>query len=164
MGRPRTRAMDMRVLCDLWHDQAFCALTQSAQAMVFRSIGYMGRDASVGGRRYHSSDLSLDPWEFAALAPELIELGVWVLVDDQMVEVWPYKNLIEPMLVHRPRIDLSLRNFILDRDGHRCRYCGSTERLEMDHIMPWSAGGKDTVDNLQTLCRGCNQAKGAKVL
>ncbi|MCC6294516.1 MAG: HNH endonuclease [Bryobacterales bacterium] len=32
-------------------------------------------------------------------------------------------------------------------------------QLEVDHILPWSKGGKSTIDNLQTLCSACNEGK-----
>lgn len=31
---------------------------------------------------------------------------------------------------------------------------------EPDHVIPWSMGGKDHVDNLIVICRACNQSKG----
>ena len=31
---------------------------------------------------------------------------------------------------------------------------------ESDHIIPHSAGGQDTIDNLVIICRRCNQSKG----
>lgn len=34
--------------------------------------------------------------------------------------------------------------------------------MEADHITPWSAGGKTSVENCQMLCRECNRRKGAK--
>lgn len=40
-----------------------------------------------------------------------------------------------------------------------CARCDSTERLELDHILPRFAGGKATKDNAQTLCRTCNRKK-----
>lgn len=35
--------------------------------------------------------------------------------------------------------------------------------MTKDHIMPRSRGGKDAIDNLQTMCRECNQSKGSDI-
>jgi 5-methylcytosine-specific restriction endonuclease McrA len=40
-----------------------------------------------------------------------------------------------------------------------CERCNSTDRLELDHIVPRFAGGLATDDNAQTLCRKCNREK-----
>jgi hypothetical protein len=53
------------------------------------------------------------------------------------------------------------------RAGYRCEYCRTPEqavgyRLEIDHIIPRSAGGADTVDNLALACVQCNRAKGSR--
>lgn len=62
-----------------------------------------------------------------------------------------------------------LRYAILKRDDYRCQLCGDSPAitrgtiLEVDHIHPFSQGGKTTEDNLRTLCRRCNQGKGAGV-
>jgi hypothetical protein len=37
-----------------------------------------------------------------------------------------------------------------------CAYCGTTEHLELDHIIPIFDGGTHGRENAQTLCRGCN--------
>jgi len=47
------------------------------------------------------------------------------------------------------------------RDGGRCRQCGSNKELHFDHVIPWSKGGPNTVDNIQLLCGTCNRRKGA---
>jgi 5-methylcytosine-specific restriction endonuclease McrA len=49
---------------------------------------------------------------------------------------------------------------IKDRDNNRCVFCGSDERLEVDHIIAVSIGGTNDDSNLQTLCKKCNRAKG----
>jgi 5-methylcytosine-specific restriction endonuclease McrA len=49
---------------------------------------------------------------------------------------------------------------ILQRDGHQCRHCGSTDNLTVDHVAPIARGGSHEDDNLQTLCGSCNSRKG----
>jgi hypothetical protein len=53
---------------------------------------------------------------------------------------------------------------VLARDQWTCCSCGRSARqdgvlLEVDHILPRSRGGSNAMDNLQTLCRKCNQGK-----
>jgi hypothetical protein len=54
-----------------------------------------------------------------------------------------------------------IKTSIWTRDRGKCRNCGSTRALEYDHILPYSRGGKTTLENLQLLCRNCNQRKAA---
>jgi hypothetical protein len=54
-----------------------------------------------------------------------------------------------------------LRRAVLHRDNYRCQYCGSTASLELDHIIPRSQGGATSYKNLQVLCQGGSQRKGA---
>jgi len=54
----------------------------------------------------------------------------------------------------------SLRNQVFERDDYKCVKCGATERLQLDHIIPFSKGGKTELDNLETLCKTCNLKKG----
>jgi hypothetical protein len=43
------------------------------------------------------------------------------------------------------------------RDGFACVWCFSKHELQLDHIIPWSAGGSDETTNLRTLCASCNE-------
>ena len=53
-----------------------------------------------------------------------------------------------------------LRVAVLKRDGFTCRWCFKQGgRLEVDHVIPWSAGGPDASWNLRTLCWDCNQTR-----
>ncbi|MFC9768982.1 HNH endonuclease [Rhodococcus jostii] len=63
---------------------------------------------------------------------------------------------------NRAPIPKQVRGEVYARDGHMCVACGSTDDLSLDHIIPWSHGGPDSVDNFQTLCRPCNSKKGAR--
>jgi 5-methylcytosine-specific restriction endonuclease McrA len=65
----------------------------------------------------------------------------------------PYKKLME----NRPT-----RNLIMKRDDYKCLYCGATENLTLDHILPSSRGGDDSWENLCSCCGSCNVKKGNK--
>lgn len=45
-----------------------------------------------------------------------------------------------------------------------CVYCGTTEDLGLDHIVPLAKGGPHCEDNLVVACCSCNASKGAKPL
>jgi hypothetical protein len=71
---------------------------------------------------------------------------------------WPIARLGE-----REPIPWLLRLSILRRDDYRCKTCGwydpTGTTLELDHCLPWSAGGPDDSENLRVLCSGCNQRR-----
>jgi len=70
---------------------------------------------------------------------------------------------VETPAESRRKIPAELRAAIYERDEYACLTCGSPDDLTLDHIYPWSKGGEDTLENLRTLCRPCNSAKGARV-
>lgn len=45
-----------------------------------------------------------------------------------------------------------------------CYYCGSTQNLCADHLIPRIRGGSDESDNLVWACRSCNSSKGKRDL
>lgn len=63
----------------------------------------------------------------------------------------------------RPVVPAGIKQEVWCRDGGACRYCGSALNLEYDHIIPYSKGGADSVENLQILCRSCNRSKAARI-
>ena len=69
----------------------------------------------------------------------------------------------EIIIVDRKHLTEEDRDFIFARDDYRCVKCGSTKRLQIDHILPFSEGGKTSSENLQTLCKKCNCRKGASI-
>ena len=48
--------------------------------------------------------------------------------------------------------------------NHQCAYCGSTESLEQEHVIPVSRGGQYTPDNIIPACRSCNASKNNKIM
>lgn len=63
----------------------------------------------------------------------------------------------------KAKISQALRAEIFRRDGYRCKHCGSSEDLRVDHIFPERYGGTLALENLQTLCQSCNSKKGVRV-
>lgn len=62
---------------------------------------------------------------------------------------------------------------IVERDGALCALCGTEVDLTIawphplcptrDHIVPWSHGGSDGLDNLQLAHASCNRKKSNKL-
>lgn len=59
----------------------------------------------------------------------------------------------------RERIPQDVIDMVWNRDGGKCVLCGKSEKLEFDHIIPFSKGGSNTYRNLQLLCENCNRVK-----
>ena len=54
----------------------------------------------------------------------------------------------------------TLRNQIYLRDNYTCKYCKIAGGiLEIDHVIPYSKGGSNEIENLVTACRKCNRQK-----
>ncbi|MGE5674955.1 MAG: HNH endonuclease [Mycobacterium leprae] len=48
---------------------------------------------------------------------------------------------------------------VLVRDGYTCYWCGGPGDT-LDHIIPWSRGGRTTMDNCICACQECNGLRG----
>jgi len=69
----------------------------------------------------------------------------------------------------RESIPTDVRKLVYQRDSYTCVLCGikgegstHTEKIkgfEIDHITPNAAGGDSSMQNLQVLCRKCNNSK-----
>ena len=70
----------------------------------------------------------------------------------------------------RSAVPAAVRREVWQRDGGRCtwrgadgRRCGSTWKLELDHVHPAALGGPSTADNLRVLCAVHNQLHAEQV-
>ncbi|HEX8909718.1 MAG TPA: hypothetical protein VF805_10980, partial [Anaeromyxobacteraceae bacterium] len=64
----------------------------------------------------------------------------------------------------REPIPAAVRREVWKRDGGQCAWrsedghrCGSTWKLELDHLVPAALGGPSTVENLRVCCHTHNQ-------
>lgn len=55
----------------------------------------------------------------------------------------------------------SLRAQAFRMYGKTCNYCGEIGQ-EVDHVIELAAGGDNTIENLQVLCKPCHKVKTAK--
>lgn len=53
---------------------------------------------------------------------------------------------------------------LCDFYGHICLCCRESKPLTVDHVVPLSKGGRNTIDNLQPLCASCNSRKNQKII
>ncbi|MBK9713213.1 MAG: DEAD/DEAH box helicase family protein [Kouleothrix sp.] len=69
-------------------------------------------------------------------------------------------KIIEPMPYREP--SQQVKDQVKGRDNYCCLSCGEnmTRLLQIDHVAPSYLGGSNAPDNLQTLCRICNNHKG----
>jgi 5-methylcytosine-specific restriction endonuclease McrA len=52
---------------------------------------------------------------------------------------------------------------VFETFGNACAYCFRTDRkLTVDHVVPLTEGGHDTLDNIVPACGSCNSRKGAR--
>lgn len=62
------------------------------------------------------------------------------------------------------RIWAALRAKTFAELGETCLYCGATDNLAVDHIVPLHLGGSNHPQNLAPACGPCNSSKGGKTL
>lgn len=87
---------------------------------------------------------------------ELCERRLQAFLQQRGLDAWAAR------MIETDPVPPALRYQALLRSGGRCALCGATKdetTLHVDHIVPRSRGGKNTLDNLQVLCAACNQAK-----
>jgi HNH endonuclease/Homing endonuclease associated repeat len=103
-------------------------------------------------------------WTNACLRFIEWRMGKPVVIEFQEIVKTPQKIVPTESLPRGPSDRLRLR--VLARDGFRCVLCGHSPAIErgvvlhLDHIVPYSKGGRTTFDNLRTLCAACNQGRG----
>lgn len=102
------------------------------------------------------------------------EEGMQIPTHNDRESLKPNQYLIET-LERRPvvarNVGSKIRREILERNGFTCQVCGAGAgeesgcepgkkcRLQIDHVVPISQGGTDSVDNLRAVCVYYNKSK-----
>ncbi|WP_444950987.1 HNH endonuclease [Micromonospora ureilytica] len=72
------------------------------------------------------------------------------------------QNRARLLAEHPDRKPYGLREWeaLKRRHGYRCVYCGERpEKLEQDHVVPVSRGGRHAIANILPACKPCNLSK-----
>mgnify|MGYP003547429472 CR=1 FL=1 len=78
-----------------------------------------------------------------------------------MIRARLYKGLISKTMNMGSLID---DEKVKLKAGCHCAYCGTTEQLSIDHLIPQIKGGANSADNSVFACRRCNSSKGSSDL
>jgi hypothetical protein len=122
-----------------------CTRVQSAPP--YQIIIYKCRECDRGKIRARNGDRELSP---AALQAAACDSSVLHRNED---------GAATASQQNRASVPPGVRRQVLARDHHRCRMrgCGQTRFLEVHHLVPRKAGGKNNLDNLVTLCASCHR-------
>lgn len=82
---------------------------------------------------------------------------------NELIEKGLISDLDQSATNRRESIAQDVLDKVWNRDGGKCVLCGTQEKLEFDHIIPYSKGGSNTYRNLQILCETCNLQKSNKI-
>lgn len=159
-----------KLYCSVWHDPDWLDLDPWSHLLY---IFLLSQPRPEGGNDLEfdlpswASMLQMDPAEVYLCLLELEGAG-WVEVGFtvRMLRVDRVGEVAGAPLTYtereRAKVTAAVRQAVMERDGHACRCCGSTERLAIDHVIALARGGTSDIDNLGVLCQPCNSRKATK--
>lgn len=53
---------------------------------------------------------------------------------------------------------------LIEKYDNTCLRCGEVGNVTIDHVIPLSKGGRNSIDNIQPLCLSCNSKKQTKTI
>lgn len=105
-----------------------------------------------------------------SLASEIISTALGALLAAWFM-AWIVKAILAWCLRFAPRdrqrlFTVEQKRYLQQQAGWRCEHrwflvlrCAQNQRLQADHVMPWSRGGRTTLANGQMLCPRHNRRK-----
>jgi hypothetical protein len=138
----------IKVYGRLLDDAEFLALPEAAQAQLIKLwlIASRCRNRITNSKAFLQHSLHCR----RLYINELLEAGFLEPADqiEERTEKWA-SRYVAP----------DVRARVMATTGGKCAMCGSTDNIEIDHIIPISKGGTGDEVNLQPLCRPCNRRK-----
>lgn len=78
---------------------------------------------------------------------------------DHAGKKWKVPTIRDRLRPHQIAGYAALKAYVVCRDGGRCGQCGTSDNLVVDHVVSKRNGGTHHPDNLQALCKPCNDTK-----
>jgi diadenosine tetraphosphate (Ap4A) HIT family hydrolase len=127
-------------------------ITNNMVGRVLRKNEIITKDKDI----YHLIDFDNLSSEEVQELIALCDLKISDYISKRGSKIWEHRRR------NRKAVPGSIRYQVLKRADGRCELCGISKEekaLEVDHIIPKSAGGEDSIDNYQALCFTCNANK-----
>jgi 5-methylcytosine-specific restriction endonuclease McrA len=137
--------------------RAFCMLARDIAEVIHVENGNEGT-------RYLNYDF--ESWAEVSLARDRFEGAAhdWIRTVRFEIAVPRIIRLLGYDRLPEQTVKLNRRN-LFARDRNMCQYCGRhfpTSELSIDHVVPRTAGGGDSWENLVCACIRCNARKGGR--
>ncbi len=81
---------------------------------------------------------------------------IFIFLNNFIIRILDYRYNLEEFNRH---LSTGVKKEVWKRDGGMCVECGSTKNIEFDHIIPFSKGGSNSINNIRLLCKTCNRQK-----
>lgn len=115
----------------------------------------------IDNPRYIAGMLGVSVRRWKSARDRLVE-SKWLSIEDGVISN-EFRGQDERSWAIRKRrrnIPSNLRKMVWKRDGKVCQYCKTTDGpFHLDHVYPWSRGGRHTLRNLVVACAKCNASK-----
>lgn len=93
---------------------------------------------------------------------DILLRGWWLADDGRLYHPVITEQVISKLAERQSGVYRRFWSAVVARHGCACVYCGLSVDMTLDHVIPRSRGGSDSVDNLVPACRSCNSSKGAR--
>lgn len=129
------------------------------------SIFTLCNSRNISGIEYNEMVVNL--WSLRRRIGHELFYSILRYVDDSMQRYVNDKETIRKRIRNKANNYISkpnVREWVFTAYGEVCISCGSKEDIQLDHVISIAKCGKNTLSNLQPLCKSCNVSKRTKTI